>query len=175
MFDLDELLAEYDRARAYTDAMWRDLPEKEIFWRPRPKFSPIGWHLGHQATVAHFMIRNLTAAEPSPDADLESIMDSANPETNRGDLPSLDRIANFRDAVGERVHVRIRNIDQGRVAARHQLRVVGQHLLVALINHEYQHDQWISEVRHDNLGHHLPSRPASHRLTESDGYTILAV
>lgn len=161
MFDLAALLDEYDRARAYTDMLWQDLAEDEIYWRPRPEFSAIGWHLGHQATVAHFTIRNLTAAEPSPDADLEAVMDSANPEPDRGDLPARDRIAAYREAVAERVHVRISDIDEGRVGAPNQLRVVGQHLLVALINHEYQHDQWISEVRHDCLGHDLPPRPLS--------------
>ena len=173
MFDLAALLDEYDRARAYTDTLWRDLPDEQIHWRPKPDFSPIGWHLGHQAAVAHFMVRNLTAAEPSPDPDIEAMMDSANPETDRGDLPARDRIANYRDAVAQRVQMRLRDIDLGRVAAPNQLRVVGQHLLVALINHEYQHDQWISEVRQRDLGHVLPPRPASDRLTEIDGYTVI--
>jgi hypothetical protein len=173
MLELGELLDEYDRACAYTDTLWRDLSDREIYWRPRPDFSPIGWHLGHQAVVAHFMVRNLIAAEPSPDPDLEPIMDSANPEANRGDLPAPDRIANYRAAVVQRVHVRLRDIDQGQVGAPNQLRVVGQQLLVALINHEYQHDQWISEVRERHLGHLLPPRPASERLTKIDGYTVM--
>ncbi len=173
MFNLAELLDEYDLARAYTDMLWRDLRDEEIRWRPHPDFSPIGWHLGHQAAVAHFMVRNLIAAEPSPDPDLEPAMDSANPEANRGDLPAPDRIADYRAAVAQRVHVRLRDIDQGQVGAPDQLRVVGQHLLVALTNHEYQHDQWISEVRHRDLGHVLPARPASERLTKIDGYTVL--
>jgi hypothetical protein len=69
MFDIAELLAEYDRARAYTDQLWRDLTEQELHWRPERNFSPIGWHLGHQAHVAHFMVRNLTAAEPPAAAE----------------------------------------------------------------------------------------------------------
>jgi hypothetical protein len=173
VFDLAELLEEYDRACAYTDALWQDLPAEEIRWRPRPQFSPIGWHLGHQAAVAHFMVRNFTAAEPSLDPRLEPVMDSAKPEVDRGDLPAPDRIARYRAAVTERVHVRLRDIDQGRVGAPNQLRVVGQHLLVALINHEYQHDQWISEVRHRDLGRGLPPRPDSPRLYEIDGYTVI--
>jgi hypothetical protein len=173
MYELAELLDEYDRACTYTDMLWEDLPDDEIRWRPRPDYSPIGWHLGHQAAVAHFMVRNLTAAEPSPDPDLEPVMDSANPEADRGDLPALARIAGYRGAVRARVHVRLHEIDQGRVGAPNQLRVVGQHLLIALINHEYQHDQWISEVRHRDLGHDLPPRPASERLTEIDGYTVV--
>jgi hypothetical protein len=173
MYDLDELLDEYDRACTYTDTLWQDLSDEEIRWRPRPDFSPIGWHLGHQAAVAHFMVRNLIAAEPSPDPDLDQMMDSANPETRRGDLPAAARIGGYRAGVKERVHLRLLDVDQGRVGAPDQLRVVGQHVLVALINHEYQHDQWISEVRHLELGHDLPLRPASRRLTEIDGYPVV--
>ena len=172
--DLADLLEEYDRALAYTDTLWRDLTEEEIRWRPRPEFSPVGWHLGHQAAVAHYMVRNLVAAEPGPDPDLEPLMDSANPEADRGDLPDPGRLAGYRAAVAERVRVRLADIDRGRVGAPHQLRVVGQHLLVALINHEYQHDQWVGEVRQRDLGHALPPRPASERLTEIDGYTVIA-
>ena len=47
------------------------------------------------------------------------------------------------------------------------------HLLVALINHEYQHDQWIGEVRADNLGHALPADPDSDQLSRVDGYLVL--
>jgi hypothetical protein len=58
--------SESDRARAYTDDLWRDLTSDEVIWRRHENSSAIGWHLGHQAHVAHFMIRNLIAAEPQP-------------------------------------------------------------------------------------------------------------
>ena len=87
MPDIELLLREYDRARAYTDDLWRDLTAEEVVWRPHENFSAIGWHLGHQAHVAHFMTRNLTAAEPSPDPALDAVMDSATPEPGRGGLP----------------------------------------------------------------------------------------
>jgi uncharacterized protein YbdZ (MbtH family) len=44
-----------------------------------------------------------------------------------------------------------------------------------VVNHEYQHSQWISEVRHCHLGHALASRPTSPRLVELDGYVVLNV
>ena len=172
MYETQELLHEYDRARAYTDELWKDLTPDEVTWRPHENSSAIGWHLGHQAHVAHFMIRNLTAAEPSPDPELDGLMDSANPEKFRGALPTVDRLNAFRDAVAERVHARIGDIAAGRVGAPAQLTVVAHSLLVALINHEYQHDQWISEVRADNLGHALPPDPASDRLSRVDGYLV---
>jgi hypothetical protein len=61
-----------------------------VTWPPKENSSAIGWHLGHQAHVAHFMIRNLTAAEPSPDPELDALMDSAQPERFRGALPTIE-------------------------------------------------------------------------------------
>jgi DinB superfamily len=50
MHDVEALLREYDRARAYTDELWKDLSPDEVTWRPHENSSAIGWHLGHQAT-----------------------------------------------------------------------------------------------------------------------------
>lgn len=173
MTDIAELLAEYDRARAYTDALWRDLSTDELQWRPEEEFSPIGWHLGHQAHVAHFMVRNLTAAEPSPMPDLDGVMDSANPEKLRLPLPTAARLGEFRDTVAERVHVRLEAIGAGDVGAPAQLTIIARTLLTAIINHEYQHDRWIGEVRAGSLGRPLPDEPVSDRLQTVDGYLVV--
>ena len=173
MHELQSLLHEYDRARAYTDELWKDLSPDEVTWRPHENSSAIGWHLGHQAHVAHFMIRNLTAAEPSPDPELDALMDSAQPEKFRGVLPTVRRLTEFRDTVAERVHARIGDIAVGKVSAPTQLTIVATYLVTALVNHEYQHDQWISEVRAENLGHTLPPDPESDRLGRVDGYLVL--
>jgi DinB family protein len=170
---IPELLAEYDRARAYTDDLWRDLRPDEVVWRPHDESSAIGWHLGHQATVAHFMVRNLTAAEPSPDAALEPLMDSAIPQRTRGALPDLRRLADYRAAVAERVHARTQDIADRKVSAPQQMQIIACTMLIAVINHEYQHDQWISEVRAKDLGHDLPARPISDALCELDGYLVI--
>ncbi|MCH9838733.1 MAG: DinB family protein [Ilumatobacter sp.] len=171
---IDLLLAEYERALGYTASLWHDLSESEVKWRPHERSSAIGWHLGHQAAVAHFMVRNLTAAEPSPDPGLDSLMDGATAETNRGDLPGLDRLSRYRDAVADRLRFRIGNIASRDVVAPAQLDVIARTLLVAVVNHEYQHAQWIGEVRTVNLGHDLPMRPRSPLLTEIDGFYVLA-
>ena len=173
MNKLTGLLREYDRARAYTDQLWKDLTPDEVTWRPNENSSAIGWHLGHQAHVAHFMIRNLTAAEPSPDPELDGLMDSANPEQFRGALPTVQRLATFRDTVAERVHARVGAIAAGEVGAPTQMTIVATHLLTALTNHEYQHDQWISEVRAHDLGHALPADPESDMLRRLDGYLVV--
>jgi hypothetical protein len=170
---LPELIEEYDRALAYTDALWLDLPPDEVNWRPTAEFSPIGWHLGHQAAVAHFMVRNLTAAEPSPDPGLDGLMDSATPESARGQLPDAARLAAFRSAVADRVRFRIDNIDRGEVGAPAQLRVIATTMMTAVINHEYQHSQWVGEVRTEHLDHSLPERPKSALLSEIDGYLVI--
>ncbi|WP_134731573.1 DinB family protein [Amycolatopsis nivea] len=173
MHEVNALLREYDRARAYTDALWKDLTADEVVWRPNENSSAIGWHLGHQAHVAHFMIRNLTAAEPSPDPELDGLMDSAQPERFRGALPTIERLTAFRDTVADRVHARLGAIAAGQVSAPAQLTIVATTLLTALINHEYQHDQWISEVRADNLGHPLPPDPDTDQISRLDGYLVL--
>ncbi|MEU1707876.1 DinB family protein [Streptomyces sp. NPDC005706] len=173
MHEMDALLREYDRARAYTDELWRDLTPDEVTWRPNENSSAIGWHLGHQAHVAHFMVRNLIAAEPSPDPELDGLMDSANPERFRGALPTIQRLTDFRTTVAERVHARMGDIAAGRVGAPTQLTIVATHLLTALINHEYQHDQWISEVRGNDLGHVLPPDPDCDSVRRIDGYLVI--
>ncbi|NUP47474.1 MAG: DinB family protein [Catenulispora sp.] len=173
MYEVQALLREYDRARAYTDQLWKDLRPEEVTWRPHEDSSAIGWHLGHQAHVAHFMIRNLTAAEPSPDPELDELMDSARPERLRGALPGIERLAAFRATVAERVHARMTAIAGGRVAAPEQLTIVAVPLLTALINHEYQHDQWIGEVRSEALGRPLPPDPDSDQVSRLDGYLVL--
>ncbi len=131
----------------------KDLTPDEATWRPFENSSAIGWHLGHQAHVTHFLIRNLAAAKPSPDLELDGLMDSANPERSRGALPTVKRLTAFRDTAAETRPARIGDIVAGSVGAPAKLTVVGTHPLTALINHEYQHDQWISEVRAGNLGH----------------------
>lgn len=172
--EIAPLLAEFDRATGYTDTLWRDLTEQEVHWRPHEDSSAIGWHLGHQAAVAHYMVRNLTAAEPPIDPELDRLMDSATPERERGLLPDLSRLRGYRATAAERLHVRMGDIARGDVGAPAQLAVIATGLLVAVINHEYQHSQWIGEVRSRDLGHGLPPRPTSDRLTEIDGYLVVS-
>jgi len=172
-YDIAPLLAEFDRAVAYTDALWADLTQDEVHWRPSENSSAIGWHLGHQAAVSHYMVRNLTAAEPPLDADLDVLMDSATAEPLRGALPDLARLRAYRDASADRLRFRIGNIESGDVGAPNQLRRIATGLLIAVTNHEYQHSQWIGEVRIHDLGRSLPERPTSDLLAEIDGYLVV--
>ena len=63
--NLEMLRDEYDHARRYTHSLYADLSEVDVQWRPAPKSSGIGWHLGHQAAMNHFLLRNLVAADSS--------------------------------------------------------------------------------------------------------------
>jgi hypothetical protein len=170
---LSDLLDEYDRALAYTEALSADLTDAQVRWRAGEQASGIGWHLGHQAAVAHYLVRNLTAAEPLIDPELDALMDSATAEPDRGDLPDLDRLVAYRATVAERVRSVIGRIDAGEVGAPTQLRHIATTLMIAVINHEYQHAQWIGEVRHDVHGLAWPERPTSPWLTTLDGYTVI--
>jgi len=171
---LDVLVEELHRAWAHTDALWLDLDDDQLRWRPSEHSSAIGWHLGHQAAVAHFMVRNLLAAEPSPDPELDSLMDSATPEPARGGLPDAARLGRYRSAVADRVIARVDAIRVGEVGAPAQLSVVAAGLVRAVVNHEYQHDQWIAEVRSRDLGAPTVPAPVSPNLTVLDGYTVIA-
>ena len=170
---LDELLLAYDQALTHTDELWLDLTADQVHWRADENSSAIGWHLGHQPAVAHFMVRNLTAAEPSVDITLDALMDSATPPAERGTLPDLEHLRWYRDTVADRVRVRIGDIRDGNVGAPEQLGVIGQILLVAVINHEYQHSKWIGEVRHEVHGRALPTAPTSPLLSVIDGYQVV--
>jgi len=170
---LTDLLAEYDRALGHTDRMWSDLTPGQVYWRASEEASGIGWHLGHQAAVAHFMVRNLTAAEAPVDAELDRLMDSATPEADRGSLPELDRLRRYRETVADRVRFRIGEIDAGRVGAPDQLRIVATSLMLAVVNHEYQHTQWIGETRLHVHGLALPAAPVSDRISVVDGYLVV--
>lgn len=170
---LAELLDEYTTALAYTDNLWRDLSQDEVIWRPEPESSAIGWHLGHQAAVAHYMVRNLTAAEPPIDAAIDTLMDSATEERQRGDLPDLSQIADYRSTIAERVRFRVENIERGDVGAPAQLRRIAENMMTAIINHEYQHSKWIGEVRNEQFGHALPELPKSDHLSVVEGYVMV--
>ncbi len=169
---LSGLLAEYDRALAYTSDLTADLTADEIAWRPNAESSAIGWHLGHQAAVGHYMVRNLTSAERPIDAELDTLMDSATPESDR-ELPAVDRIIDYRGVVAERVRHLIGNIDDGKVGAPAQLRVIANTLMIAVINHEYQHSKWVGEVRVEQHGKDLPPDPVSEHLSTIDGYLMV--
>jgi len=170
---LQELLVEHTTALAYTDSLWRDLTQDEVHWRPEPDSSAIGWHLGHQAAVAHFMVRNLTAAEPSPDSELDSLMDGATPERQRGDLPDLARIDDYRNNVADRVRFWVGKIDSGDVGAPVQLRRIAENMMIAIINHEYQHAKWVGETRSEQFGHAMPDLPTSDLLSVVEGYVMV--
>lgn len=170
---LDDLLEEYERALAYTASLTTDLSDAELSWRPDADSSSIAWHLGHQAAVAHYMVRNLTAAEPLIDPEIDAVMDSATQVADRGELPDAERLLAYRATVAERVRFRVGNINAGNVGAPAQLREIATTMLTAIVNHEYQHSTWIGEVRVEQHGKALPPQPISDRLREIDGYLLL--
>ena len=170
--DLMTLREEYELARLYTRRLYEDLPEPDVQWRPRPKSSAIAWHLGHQAAVNHFLLRNLFDAEPSVEPRFDALFDAANPEENRGDLPPLADIVAYREAVAARTHARLEELRSGQRAAPSQASHTLRTLLINLVNHEYQHDCWIGEMR-QTLGHSVPTTAPSQRAQLVDGYWML--
>jgi hypothetical protein len=170
---LSDLLDELELARRWSHALIADLDPDQVSWRPHEDSSAIGWHLGHQAVVAHFMIRNLTAAEPSFDPALDRLFDSATEEPARGSLPPLPELLAYRSSIAASVDRTVRRIDAGDVGAPEQLSMVAATLLRSLVYHEYQHATWMREVR-ETLTDTPSPEPGSRRLTKIQGYWMLA-
>ena len=170
--DLVTRREEYDLARRYTRSLYEDRPELDVQWRPKPKSSAIAWHLGHQAAVNHFLLRNLFDAEPSLEPRFDSLFDAANPEENRGDLPPLADIVAYREAIAARTHARLEELMKGQRAAPSQASHTLRTLMINLINHEYQHDCWIGEMRQIR-GYPVPDAVPSQRARLVDGYWML--
>jgi uncharacterized damage-inducible protein DinB len=171
--DLATLREEYDLALQYTRSLYEDLPEPDVQWRPKQKSSAIAWHLGHQAAVNHFLLRNLFDAEPSIEPHFDVLFDAANPEENRGDLPPLADIEAYRQAVAARTHAGVEELLDASRAAPVQRTHALQTILINLINHEYQHDCWIGEMR-QTRGYSIPRTTPSQRASLVDGYWMLS-
>ena len=171
---LRPLRAELALARAHSEALIEGLDPDQVMWRPHPDSSAIGWHLGHQAAVAHYLMRNLTAAEPSLDPTLDRLFDSANPERGRGELPPLDELLAYRAASARAVDTTVAKIERGEVGAPDQLSLIAGGMVRAMINHEYQHATWIAEVR-ATLTDAAAPEPRSTHLILVDGYQVLDV
>lgn len=169
---LTRLLHLYNDARTYSLALTTDLSEEQVNWRPHTQASAIGWHLGHQAAVNHYLVRNLTAAEPSFDRHLDALFDSATPEPERGNLPSFERVVDYRNQVADSTHATVSKIISGDVGAPGQLGLIADGLLRAVINHEYQHAAWIKEVRETLVDTPSPS-PSHEHLSNIEGYWMV--
>ena len=176
--NLETLREEYDLARRYTESLYADLSQAEMQWRPEPKSSSIAWHLGHQAAVTHLLLRNLIAGEPSFNPQFDTFFDAANPQEERGQLPEIDEIIAYRDAVAARTHSHLASVldpnrDVAHDATQQVSRIIAP-IVVSLINHEYQHDCWIREMR-DLLGRSQPDHVLSGQVRLIDGYWGLQV
>ena len=169
---LEILRDKYDRARRYTQSLYADLPEADVHWRPAPQSSGIGWHLGHQAAVNHFLLRNLLAAEPSLNPQFDALFDAVTPEEQRGTLPPLRAILTYREAIARRTHAHLEALLAGTRPAAQQATYALGALLVSLINHEYQHDCWVWEMR-ALLGREIPDVVWSRAVRQVDGYWVL--
>ena len=170
---LTQYLDEYAAAQAYSLDLIDGLEADQVGWRPNENSSAIGWHLGHQAAVNHYMVRNLTAAEVTFNADFDRVFDSATPEPERGAIPPVDEIVEYRSVIAASTRRIISMIDAGDVGAPEQLRLIAGAMLQAIINHEYQHAKWIGEVR-STMTEEPANAPKTEQLIQVDGYYMVS-
>lgn len=166
------LLTEYGLARTYSLDLIEALDDDQVVWRPNDESSAILWHIGHQAAVNHYMVRNLTAAEPTFSRDFDTLFDSATPEPDRGRLPPVEDVLDYRQKVGVSTASIVGRIVNREVGSPEQLALIASGLLQATINHEYQHAAWVLEVR-DTMTDVDAPLPLSDRVTTIDGYRVL--
>lgn len=172
--NLTQLLRRYDNAQSYSIALIKGLTQQQLTWRPYEQSSAIGWHLGHQAAVNHYLVRNLTAAEPSFNKHFDALFDSATSEAARGELPSLAEVTDYRNQIAQSTHKTISSIINKQVDAPKQLTSIATGLLQAVINHEYQHAAWIKEVRDTMIQTPAP-QPIDSDLFNVEGYWMLPI
>lgn len=170
---LPDLLDELDHAQSWSLALVDGLTPEQVAWRPNEDSSAMAWHLGHQAVVTHFMVRNLTAAEVTFNAAFDAVFDSATPEPGRGGLPALEEIVGYREQIAASTRATVTRIATGDVGAPQQLDLIASAMMRAIINHEYQHAKWVGEVRATMIDGPLPA-PASTRLVQVEGYHMLS-
>lgn len=172
--DLETMRHEYELVRQYTLSLYDDLDERAVMWRPSHQSSSIGWHLGHEAAVNHYVLRNWINRDGSIDHAFDRLFDAATEEIGRTFLPPLAEIVGYREIVAARTLERIDEILTGNCRAPDQLRRIAVTMLAGLINHEYQHDCWVGEVR-QTLGHGDPPAPLSSSpcLVHTDGYWVM--
>lgn len=161
-------------ARTYSESLIVGLTDDQCAWRPNEQSSGLGWHLGHQAAVNHYMVRNLTAAEPSFNQSFDALFDSATDEAQRGDLPPMEQVLAFRSEVAGSTKSIIHRIASGDVGAPRQLATIADGLLRAVINHEYQHNTWVLEVRNE-IGETLTPAKPSDNVLDIEGYWVLDI
>lgn len=169
---IGSLLVEHAASQAYSLSLIQGLDPNQVNWRPNNNSSAIGWHLGHQAAVVHYLVRNLTAAEPSVDVSFDRLFDSATPEPERGSLPPLKEILEYRAAINTHKDTILNRIADDAGSSPKQLAVVGKRLLLSLIDHDYQHAKWIEEVRNQFLADRMPG-PVSNLVDQVDGYWMI--
>jgi hypothetical protein len=84
----------------------------------------------------------------------------------------LPAILAYREAIARRTHAHIEAVLAGTRPAAQQATYALGALLVSLINHEYQHDCWVREMR-AVLGRETPDVVVSRAVCQVEGYWVL--
>src|SRR5438105_4230243 len=130
------LAAELPGARRFLLAALEEAPEALWAEQPSPAWSPIGWHVGHIATV---QARWLLPGEDLPYGELFDPEQTAKPARTR--LPSPAELRAYLEEVSDRVRARL---EEGRVPAI--LGLPETFLVQHIAQHELQHAEHIRVI-----------------------------
>lgn len=130
------LIGELESARRFLQRALAPVPERLWARRPSPAYSPIGWHLGH---VASIQARWLLPGEPQP---FGAMFDpEATEKSSRVRLPGPHQLRAFLDDVFERVCAGIR---AGRIPG--VLGLPETFLVQHVAQHELQHAEHVQVI-----------------------------
>jgi len=133
---VDPLLAELESARRFLQKALAAVPEALWSTQPSPDYSPIGWHLGHVASV---QARWLLPGEPQRYGDRFDPIVTAKP--TRVQLPEVEEIHALLDEVLERVR---EGLSRGRIPGI--LGLPETFLVQHVAQHELQHAEHVQVI-----------------------------
>lgn len=143
-FDVEELAASLEEARATTWRLVEDLSDEDARRAVSPELSPLSWHFGHVAWQEEvWALREVGGQQPIL-SDLDGIYDSfSSHKASRGArLPELPSIAGYAALVRERTLEILSSAD----GLDHPL-LRGGWVFRFLANHERQHAETMAVVR----------------------------
>jgi ergothioneine biosynthesis protein EgtB len=127
----------YAACRAGTLAQFDGIDDGTLRAQVHPDFSPLGWHLGHIVYTEGLWLLREAGGETPPRPELAALFDvAALPKHERVNLPRLDELIDYAEAVRQRVFARLDDAAEDEARLWH-----------FVLQHESQHGETIAFLK----------------------------